>query len=338
MPSRDIVIHIGFPKTATTALQHGLFRHDPAVAYLGKLNLHRGLEAARLGAPRSRYAEEVGNELVRELLWSSAQRWSGGDPGVVTRLLEAAEEAGLTREGPLVLSDEDMLEAVFGGCRTLARRDDNRMVGVDPDALAARIAAFAYQAWPGRVKILLTLRRQDSLLASLFAQTFDKRIGTPVDTLERFATAVMGDQYYSLGGLALDYEWLIGRLEQAVGPGNVEVAVYEDLRAQPERIVSQLQRLVNADPDLARSALSNVSFNVRTRGQGGWRTRRYRGRNYLRHTGQWLQRTLNRAPDPKWITLTEDLSGRILARYEDSNRRLAQRLGQSLACYGYHSE
>ena len=54
----DLVIHLGFPKTATTALQRGVFPLDPALAYLGK-------------QARSERANRITDRFVRRLVSSS---------------------------------------------------------------------------------------------------------------------------------------------------------------------------------------------------------------------------------------------------------------------------
>lgn len=335
--ARHLILHIGLPKTATTALQRSLFRHDPAIAYIGKLGLYHGVSLDRLEAPRSREAERIGEQMVRALQRCAAPCWSDGESVLVERLLHAVEDAGLGPD-PLVLSHEDLLAGTFGAFRVIERRRSRRIIGVDPDALADRIAAFAQRAWPGRVSIMVTLRRQDTFLASLFAQTFAARWDTTANTLDRFAEAVTGDQYYSLGGLALDYDWLVDRLEQSVGPGNVGVMLYEDIVSDPERIAEALQTWFGTDPRRTRAALTDRSWKARTHDQQRWRVQRYRGRNRLRHLGQWLQRCIHSAPDPKWAVLTDATRERVLAAYADSNRRLAQRLERSLACYGYYAD
>jgi len=335
--ARDIILHIGLPKTATTALQRSLFRHDPAIAYIGKLGLYHGVSLDQLGAPRSRTADHAGEQLVRELQRCAASRWSEGSSVLVERVLRAVDEGGLG-PGPLVLSHEDLLAGTFGAFRVIERRRGRTVIGVDPDALADRIAAFARSGWPGNVSIMVTLRRQDTFLASLFAQTFPARWDTSVNTLDRFVEAVTEEQYYSLGGLVLDYDWLVGRLEDSVGQGNVGVLFYEDIVSDVDRIAESLQTWFGTDPERVRAALTDRSWKTRTADQQRWRVQRYRGRNRVRHLGQWIKRRLHSEPDPKWAYLTEATRARVLTTYADSNRRLAQRLGRSLADYGYYTD
>jgi len=337
MTERHLVLHIGFPKTATTTLQRSLFRHDAAVAYIGKLGLHRGVSLGDLEARRSVEAHRLGNELARDLLWCSPQRWSQGEAGLVRRLLQASDEAGLTWD-PLVLSNEDIIGSTSGAFAPIWYAGQRRLVGVDPDALAERIGAFADAAWPGRVSILVTLRRQDTFLASFFAQTFAQRWYAFDSSFERFADAVTADQYYSLGGVALDYDWLIGRLQQAVGRDHVHVLVYEDMATGPGEVARQLHDVTGTTIERAQAALGGSNWMVRATDRSRWRVQRFKGRNPLRRMRQWLHRRLRAGPDPHWAELTEAMSARVMARYAHSNRRLAERLGRSLADYGYYDE
>jgi len=188
------------------------------------------------------------------------------------------------------------------------------------------------------VSILVTLRRQDTFLASFFAQTFPQRWYAFDSSFERFADAVTADQYYSLGGMGLDYDWLIGRLQEAVGRDNVHVLVYEDMATVPWEVARQLHEVTGTNMERAQAALGGSSWMVRTTDQSRWRVQRFKGRHRVRQTGQWLHRRLRAGPDPHWVELTSAISARVMARYAHSNRRLAERLGRSLADYGYYDE
>jgi len=336
--SRHLLLHIGFPKTATTTLQRGLFRQDPAIAYIGKLGLHRGHGVQDLEAPRSVEAQRVMAELVRDLMWSSAECWTRDTASFRERLLRETDRAGLTWD-PLVFSHEDIIGSTCGAASPIWLGYGNRVVGIDPDALAERIAAFAERAWQGPCSILLTVRRQDTFLASYFAQTFPHQGDAFDSSLERFVEAVTADQYYSLGGLALDYDWLVHRLQRALGEDRVHILVYEDMAGEPLYTAQRLHQLVGADPSRAERALSAPKMMVRSSGEPlHWRIQRFKGRNRLRHVRQWLPRRIRNGPDPRWAQLTEEMSRRILARYADSNRRLARRLGRPLESYGYYGD
>jgi len=331
-------MHIGFPKTASTTLQRAVFRNDPGIAYLGKLDLSReDGDVSTLGAPRSVRADRAARQLISDLTWVSERYWIDRGASAVEELLSAAREAGLDGD-PLVISSEDLMASPFRTLMLEKQVRDDCGVSVDPVAIVNRLAAFARETWKGPVSLLLVLRRQDTFLASFFAQTFFWRCGGPLNTLERFIEATIDAGYYSLGGLALEYDWLVDQLEQAVGQGKVHVLLSEDIASELERIAATLNQVVGVDSHRAQAALAGVGWKWRGAEQGVWRVKRYRSENPARRAKQWMYRRLMKIPNPDRIVLDEDLSHRIMAVYADSNRRLARRLGRSLSRHGYYSD
>ncbi|MDZ7828815.1 MAG: hypothetical protein U5K33_04770 [Halofilum sp. (in: g-proteobacteria)] len=318
--SRELVLHVGFPKTATTLLQRGLFCRDPRVVYLGK----------RASTER---ANRASAELVRRLLWSSGECWRNPRDQLVTELSNAVESPG---SGPLLISYEELTGSCFGALRVCNRFGNGRQIGVDPAALADRIGVFAREAWHGPVRVLFTVRRQDTFLASLFAQTFLWRHATHINSFDRFLRSVCDTDFYSAGGLALDYAWLAAEFERAIGTDAVSVLVYEDMVGDPSHFARELKDSLGIAPSTTCEALSDAGWKVRSTDRLSWQVQRYRGNNRVRHAFQWAQRRLSGTPNPERVVLTPERSRAILDGYADSNRRLGHRLGRSLEAYGYY--
>jgi hypothetical protein len=319
--SKELIIHLGFPKTATTLLQRGLFAEVPGISYLGK-------------RASSQRLNDASAELVRAIVWSSRAIWERRAGPIVDELLSAADQASIG-PGPMILSYEEIMGSCFGSLRVCNRFGNGRQVGVDPAAIVDRIGVFTDQAWPGPVRVLLTVRRQDTFLASLFAQTFLWRHATRLNTFDRFVASLCGTDFYTAGGLALDYDWMAGELVKVMGRERVHLLVYEDIRNDPGRFATDLREVTGIDTAAITERLANADFKVRNVGRQAWRVRRYRGTNRLRHAVQWSRRRVSGAPNPAEIVLRDDQSRAILDVYQDSNRRLGERLSRSLEQYGY---
>ena len=325
MEQRDFYLHLGFPKTATTAFQRSIFSTDSQIAYLGKRS-------------QSKTANSVAEKIFANLLWSSGKYWI--DHGDLTRknILEATEELPHRTGGSVLVSEETLLGGCLGMFRVVSRWREGRFVGLDLDTLAERLHLFSRHAWPeGRVRALITLRRQDHLLASLFAQTFLWRRAGGCNSLEQLAEQIIDQDYYSMGGLALDYNGLIERFEQALGPESVKIIFFEDINNDLSQVVRTLQDSVGIDPHLVQQALSKPKYKVRRVDEASWTVLRHTGTNRFKHLVETIGDFMNGRHTPSVAKLTPELSRFIMNRYRESNRLLEKRVGRDLSAYGYTS-
>ncbi|MEX0732342.1 MAG: hypothetical protein WED00_01195 [Aquisalimonadaceae bacterium] len=321
-----LYLHIGFPKTASTTLQRAIFRNDPAICYLGKSSLNKKTDA-------------VCTKFLESLLWSSSRFWETHGQATAAELIAAADIINPSSGSkPVVISAEEILASTFPSLQVAMRFHQGRLVGLDPDVLIERLRVFALHGWTaGKIRILLTIRRQDHFLASYFAQTFLWLHKYGLNTLEAFAEKVTDTNYYSMGGLTLNYSELIDRLEEALGPGSVDVILYEDLQKNPQEALKIISGSTGINMDSAIKALKATSFKLRKSEENSWKVNRYQGKGLLKHALQHLSRTLKRQENPRLVTLTDSLSMAIMERYHQSNQRMAERLGRDLRSLGYIS-
>jgi len=324
--ARDLVLHIGLPKTGSTALQRRVFMRDPNIVYLGKF-----------GRKENKWqANKLADRVVHELLCSNEQFWRTRGRELLEKLINAARPY-TPANGPLLLSYEEILAHCFGGFRIISGRSRGGIVGLDSNALLRRLSALS-TAWPGKVKVLMTVRRQDTFLASQFAQSFPELCDSQFNTFQRFIDGMIGESYYSIGGTVLDFDGFLAGLQGAVGEDAVDALIFEELQAAPEHVAESLERNIGVDRTRTITGLSERRPKVRALSDGQtWRVQQYRGSNVLQKTGTWAGRRLRGIPAIKHVTLSSELSSRVLGTWEDSNRRLSERLGRPLSPFGYTS-
>jgi len=216
------VLHIGLSKTGTTTLQHGLSRHA-GVHYLGKSSDYGGPEGSR--------SREVFGSL-NEVLWRKPLPEEASQPAV--------QPLGMILQSPTA-----------AGRVTVASWEG---LGSRPTAFFAGMLARLQAACP-QVHLLCCLRDPASWLVSTYLQhlrgqflkrsrdtIFDGRPWLPLgDWLERSAT---GD----LHGLVWQRANIRAALE-ALGPEQVGVFSFEQLKAQPEAYYRGVSAFVGIDAD-----------------------------------------------------------------------------------------
>ena len=254
--------------------------------------------------------------------------------------------AAVFRRAPEVW--EEMGDAIFaelfGGRRDPARGAllSDEAIGrlaTDPRRLAVHLAAMERAGTRhgfDRLHVVAVLRRQDTWLASHYAQVSDRRPGAGQADFERLVAAVLDParQRFALG-MVIDHGALLGALVDALGRGRVCVLAHEALAADPEGAATRLLGGLGTPPGEVRRiarALDERRSNARTSRPGRWTLRPRR----LGVLGRDL-----RVParlDPRRggsIALTPDLSARILDAYAPSNRAAARIGGLDLAGHGY---
>jgi len=194
----------------------------------------------------------------------------------------------------------------------------------------------AARAWGyGRVRVLLTTRRQDTKLASSYAQLSNRVRGAGQQNFEQWVRhllhGVIG--YHKDGGIKLDYSLWWRKLKGAVGRENVLFLPFELLRTNRTAFLQQwLGFLEVPEADAIVDALTETEGaeqNVRSRSEDTWtlRTPIKKGRYLLR----W--------PDffrGSEIRMTEALREEIQSTYEEGNQWLDEQVSAlNLREYGY---
>lgn len=294
-----IVLHIGLPKTGSTALQYSVLTRLPHVVYVH----------------RSRSAESA--SLLRALCAYVRSR-PGDDGGWLAELdgcLNAViGRVGRLRRDGLVISNENI---AFGADEQWSDTPPS------PADVACRLGRWVDHLGVGRehVRILLGIRRQDQWLASRYAESAKHHAHFSQAGFDRRMSELF-DSRSGRGVDWLDYDAVQSQLRAEFGEDGVHLLVAERLRSAPEAALGDLERFLDRDDllevyeaELARGA--SAERNVLSARPNTWTLR---GREAELH-------------------LREDVQRLILDWYADSNRRLEQSIGAAdLGSLGYYGE
>lgn len=193
-------------------------------------------------------------------------------------------------------------------------------------------AAWGYDS----VRVLLTPRRQDTRLASIYAQLSNRVWGAGQQSFETWVRHLLHDPvgYHKGGGAKLDYMLWWRQLGEAVGTENVFFLPFELLQADRAAFLRRWLGALGV-PDVGSVIGSlpgprQAQSNARSRSGDTWslRTPIKKGRHLLR----WPD--FSRESE---IRMTEALREEILGVYEEGNRALGERVPNlNLGEHGYY--
>jgi hypothetical protein len=346
MSDSTLFIHVGPGKTATTFLQDVVLTGVSSVESLIKPTVNFGGEKVRFG-DLFNFPPDV---------WDS----SGGD--AFSRLVQ-----NRTQAGNLIISDEN----VFGGLASPQPwiPDPTREMGplvrlcrqtngkTDTYSMAAHLRKLSEVAsnWGfANVKVLAVTRRQDTRLASGYAQVSDRVLGAGQEGFETWVRHLTQSPigYYLGGGIKLDYWTWYQEIEAAVGEGNTYLLPFELLKKSRSRFIRQFLDLLEIEKTDVDRLLQDLGpsddqkRNVSSRTGSVWSLRKPVGTGpRLRPTRMWKALGFPARLPMRWpdlsredsIRLTPGLSQEILDVYGHGNRHLNNRFPElELGTYSYY--
>jgi hypothetical protein len=294
-----ILLHVGLPKTATTALQDHVFAKLPGARSIGKPEPPKPLKKA-----------------LRRLIGESDGDRTGADLDCIRAALCPPRHDGSTT----ILSHEGLTAT-----RHELRDADRFLREKGFRAQRMRVARRLREACADvAVQVLFTLREQCDWLLSLYGDLvlreglttdFESWIEAGLEDLENFS----GDP---------DFHWLVDVYAAEFGAENVHVLPFEDLRADPRRFAARVAAAGGLDEGELLRRIGNLP-RVKTSGelrQGAFHVP-------SRHTKD------RRAPGHRRPEIPAEFPSALREKVRDfcrsGNRRLVERFGAPLAAHDY---
>jgi hypothetical protein len=312
--ARTLFVHLGLPKTASTWLQTDVF---PRLDHLTV----RVVPTTKLFSDDEALAS--GSRTFAAAMGRSAEVWRQRGDAILEELLGPREE-WLASGGDLLVSDE-----------AIGRKASR------PEQLAAHLSAFfeAARGWGfGRMRLLALVRRQDTWLASHYAQMSSRHLWARQADFRRRTLRHVDPARGRYGfGMLLDYAALHEALIRAAPSEDVLFLPHETLSTQRDEGLSRILAWLGTPEEAAVriGTLAQGRANVRSRtvrGQPAWLLRP----PSLRLPGAGRRLSVPPAAWPRRrIELPLALSERIIAAYADRNELFARRTGLALEEHGY---
>ncbi len=306
---RTLYLHIGIPKTASSWLQSKVFSELSHLTYFDSPRGHLFQSPEDIND---------GNWHMASVFKRSSHIWEiYGDPIFSEVFGDKAAWQKLGRD--TLISDE-----------SIGRQ------GSRSSLLAGHLAGLRDKAaeWGfDRMKVILLVRRQDTWLASHYAQVSDRNPQAGQRDFEGLLNDVTSPQRSRYGfGALLDYGSLYQAITATVGSEDVLVWPFEHVQEDAAGFLQTLLPSLNTPADEIQAicdAAAGSDANVRSAGQI-WR---------LRHTPSRLRRMASKflpsRRGPGTIELTDSLSRKVLQAYAAENHKISDRTGLDLRRYGY---
>jgi hypothetical protein len=326
----DLLLHVGLMKAGSTTLQERVFVHSPG-------NIGRPFAGSWAHGNVTGLREVVGLAGNDADLTAALRHW-------VTRLESAVPKRVLAQ--PLAILSDEVLTRPWFYFRTgvTPRYASDRL----PIAHLVDVLANGGIWSHGRVRVLLSLRRQDAFLASFYAQQSDRIPFASQRDFERRVRYILENP--TLRGAAyLDWSTHVEQLRDAVGADALTVVHLEEL-SHPYTL-DQLSSLTGIERRLLPAGEVERA-NVRGSGANQWRLRRLRTPRKFKRTGKrqsydverpmlkqglaWADRLL-RGYERGQLALTTEVEATIARTVAPFNRRLEVLLERDLATLGYQT-
>ncbi|MFT5239389.1 MAG: hypothetical protein ACI9X0_000349 [Kiritimatiellia bacterium] len=323
---RNIYFHIGFPKTATTFLQRGVFRD---FNFLGNDSTVEG----------SRRLEHDIRNIICE---DTADAWkTPRGKEIAQRLLDLSD-----RKSDVYYSSEYWLR----GPATFFPANSKLKTPTSYTHMALEhLEAFQEHAWNtnGKVRVMVTFRKQSNWLGSQYAQISNRRKTADQSDFEELMKLFLADESPH-GRSFLDYRGLHRQLVELLGKESVLFLPLEEVGTS--LFWNRFEEWSGLEvPHQVEQTSSKT--NVRRTAAGSWKTR---PRNpvsgskavvvvdeYLRALGasfktkSVIKKIEKRIYGEGEVVMTPEIRGLIEDVYAPSNRKLEEELECNLSGHGY---
>jgi hypothetical protein len=236
------VIHIGYPKSASTTLQKQLFNRHPGINNLGLFpTANLGIDSGYIDTSCPYLADENLRKFYHNLVMLRGIEYKySGNLGLFEEYI-----AGYLEDERVSVFSNERFTSVFYSHPDVAAKA-NRLKEIFP-----------------RAKILLVIRNQLDLIKSQYRDhPFDPRnfaIGKPVSLDKWIEIAYKADEVYFLS--SLKYYEVAGYYAGLFGKDNIGIFLLEDLASNVEQFSEAISSFIGVDSQITLELLQGKREN-----------------------------------------------------------------------------
>ncbi len=310
---KKLLIHIGYPKAASTSLQNSLFLD---LHNLGLINfMGRAFESNFFGGADSK------KEFQDRLKLINSENYPADPPNSKSTSVPFSElsheKFNVFSEGAFILDDRFEKEFVMPG----------------------RIHNY-FREVADKMGVLVIIRNQASLIMSNYVQRYrkieEKTLGDYLDAHIKGPKKGIGDfKVYNLYNLISEYSRVFGK-------DNIHILLFEDFVQDRKEFVAGLSQVLEADPKTIHDSLGSAHLNKTRKKQGFHYPKKLTNINSFRLT---LGRSLLKMGihwrfllQYKIPAITDEEKKLVFETFKESNQRLSREFSldeNRMKKYGY---
>ena len=297
---KKLLIHLGYPKAASTTLQNGLFyslHQNKIINFVGR-------------AWESGYFGLVDNK-------KDYKAWFLSVLGNSARI----ESTNGARKNVIEFSD-DKLNVLSEGLFLVNEDHDEKLI------IPEKIAEY-FRGKVDKIELLFVIRNQQTLIMSDFVQNYKKMES---QTFTEYLNSKISGRKKKKFKIFYFYN-LISRYAELIGKENIHIIFFEDLANDRKRFCHELEQILNVQDDMIDAALDQAYLNRTPKEKKGHVVRKV-GRMSL---GKRIRHAVTRkgimVPEIK-----EDEKLLIFDSFRGNNSMLAEEFnldGERMKKYGY---
>jgi hypothetical protein len=235
MTAAPLLIHVGYPKTATTTFQVHVFPHHPEIDYLGKF------------LPSHRYREEETYHQIDDLLHRSELR--APDLGPLREYIQSARLQS-SRKVVLISSESFIHPAASDLARVAARLKDAVGDGKILITIREQIGSILSFYWMhGRHGEYLSIGAREISERLVFPLSFSEWIKVQMNAPDRNYLAT------------LKYDEVIDCYAKIFGKRNISVLMFETLMNAPDLYAYQIGNALGVDVEIIKKLMTGGREN-----------------------------------------------------------------------------
>ncbi len=329
---KTLYLHIGYPKTGTTTVQKHFFPKIEEIQYLGKFDNENKL-----------FSFDV--KIIDDLIFKTE-----GKIGLEPNMKEFCQYT----ESPKICISEESFTS--NSLRTSIIKSDN--ICPPQEQIAKNLRIF-FNDERFDVKILCTIRKQDEMITSQYAQSYVHYYSRFKETssFKKFLDLYLNDKNFKHTYVkTLDYYHVIGIYEEQFGKDNIKILVFEELQNNPRQFYEKLCDYLGVNRDKYYKIAIRKVENKRSADQ------KYKKTRYISVFDKLFMvknkylpfvkvgtppKIKNKLKKIKWtdnqkisktIFLNNDEKDKILDKYKNSNKKLDKEYNLKLKEYGYYND
>lgn len=261
---KNIIIHIGLAKTATTTLQRGLFgplHNIGCVNYIGKT---------------FKWKNELNDIEKNEQAYQSIMDYVVYNKKPIYNSEEIIDDNRIN-----VFSEEMLSSTLFWQMK--------KSIPSDPKDYPQRLADY-FSNYSDQITVLLTLRNPITHIYSTYTQSYRYFYNeNKINTIHKFIDYLSNNKHLFLN---FHYDQLVESWSKVFKPENIRILFFEDFINNKVYYYQQLSDLLNIPQNTIEQIIADAHFNQKKKDSKGYFNRCPRKNFYTNRIYSFLKKTI----------------------------------------------